>query len=167
MLFGWLADNPLPVDLVGVPGETHATTLLVAPLPVSSGEDGAMVLGPGTLGWAYVGGGRGKSPRELYQDTTTDVFAFTLPVEAQGKSIERLFLHVDPLLEPAYGDPPAMWLKYPGGGPWEEVVQPKWGLNTVIDPQRFFDERGRIEIKVDMRTIDMPLSVDFSVTLVE
>jgi hypothetical protein len=36
VLIGWLPVNPLPVELIGIEGETHATTLLVVPLAVDN-----------------------------------------------------------------------------------------------------------------------------------
>jgi hypothetical protein len=43
-LIGWLSENPLPLDVVGRPSVTHATTLFIAPLPVWPGKPEASVL---------------------------------------------------------------------------------------------------------------------------
>jgi hypothetical protein len=173
-LIGWLAENPLPVEVVGRASTSHATTLLVASLPVSSGDPETTVLPRGSLGWTYEGTGPIRSPYQLTHDTGVATFAYVLPPEAQGMSPEALFLHVDVQSGPGYGDAqpvpstgylPSVSVQDVATGKWEELSGLDWGANEIADPGRFFDEDGEIRIQVALDTIVWPVSIDFSLTI--
>jgi hypothetical protein len=167
-LLGWLSESLQPVEVVDTSTATHATTLLIAQLAYDSGAGDKLVLPQRSISWQHTGAGHAYSPYELYQDTLVEEFTFTLPVEAQGRTVEQLQVYIlNTMLEPTYFDVPEVEILDVQSGDWEEFPFAQWGANEVQSPERYVDEQGQIVIRVDTRTIQGVVSVDLSVVLGE
>jgi len=167
-LLGWLSESLQAVEVDDTPTAAHTTTLLLAHLSYDSGDGDGLVLPQRSIEWRHTGTGHAYSPYELYQDTLVEEFAFTLPIEAQGRTVERLQVHIlNTMLEPAYFDVPEVEILNGSSGEWEELPFAQWGANEVQRPEKYVDDRGQIVIRVDTRTIQGVVSVDLSAVLGE
>jgi hypothetical protein len=172
VLIGWMSESPQPVDIVldpmqGVetPSIAHATVLLLAPLPTSVGDPDTVIVPLRSMRWEYAGTGSGMSPYELYRDTGNEVFVFSLPPDAQGLAVEKLSLHVDSLDGFPYGSAPVVSIMDVASQQWQAIEPLNLGANQLVDPQRYVNQRGEIEVKVATNTIQAPISVDLSAIL--
>jgi hypothetical protein len=161
-LIGWSDEGPIRVEAQDVPTTVYATTLLIAPLPLTPGDPDMLLIPKRSMSWRHTGGGTPMSPYELYPDSVAATFVFDLPREQRTLAVEKLYLHADGLGMSMYGSPPAIYLKDAETGDWEAFRSLNWGRNELPDPERFLSSKGTIEIRVAMDTIDNPLSVDFS-----
>lgn len=167
-LLGWLSESLQPVEVSDIPTAAHTTTLLVAHLAYDSGTGDKLVLPQRSIEWRHTGSGHAYSPYELYQDTVVEEFTFALPAAAQGRTVERLQVHIlNTMLEPAYFEVPEVEILDVRSGDWEGLPFAQWGANEKQDPERYVDEQGQIVIRVDTRTIQGVVSVDLSVVLGE
>jgi hypothetical protein len=164
-LVGWVSESPLPVDVMGRPSITHATTLLLVPLPVSLAGATTTVLPRRSMEWRHASSGPVVSPYELHGGSGDEEFIFQLPDGIESGTVEKLFLHTEALFPPPYGTPPTIWVRNVESGQWKQLGGLDWGANALFTPGQYIDGDGGIEIKVDTDTIKAPLSVDLSATI--
>lgn len=161
-LIGWSDEGPIQVEVQDMPTTVYATTLLIAPLPLTPGDSDMLLISKRSMSWRYTGGGSAMSPYALYPGSAVATFAFDLPGGQRTLAIEKLYLHADGQGMSTYGAPPVIYLKDAETGDWEIFRSLQWGRNELPDPERFISSKGTIEIQVATDTINSPLSVDFS-----
>ena len=161
-LLGWMSGSVLPVEVTEAASTTHATSLLFASLPVASGDPDTLLLPPRSSSWEYAGAGAPVSPYELYDGGVSKTFIFRLASGAQGRTVDKLFLHIDSLEGFALGNLPDISIQEVASQAWQPIGPLSWGANAIPDPARFVDREAKVAVRVDTTTIDVPISVDLS-----
>ena len=170
MLVGWLDKSLTPIDVERVSAQVNATTLLIAPLPISGATRGlrregsaerlptdsdAVIVPRGFVPWQLVDGEPETTPYALYRHQAAPTFRFHLPglqlprlerdegspLGTQDAVIEKLILHVDSVNPPA-GPPPVISFKDVTGDQWVSFSNLTWGENEIPDPHRFIRAPG-------------------------
>ena len=156
-LVGWPDAGPAQIEVDQIASRLEATTLLVAPLAVSTHSDGEVLLPKGFATWELIDGDTGATPNQLYAYQSPPTFRFTLssPQAPAVTVVEKLVLHLttySPVMQP----PPTVSLKNAGSGEWETISPLSWGQNEIPDPARYVGAMpagGAVEISVQTHTI--------------
>jgi hypothetical protein len=63
------------------------------------------------------------------------------------------------------GSAPVVSVKDIDSQQWQAIEPLNLGANELVDPQRYVNQRGEIEVKVATNSIQSPISVDLSAIL--